>query len=66
MNNLKNQIKEVTGELKNKVNDLEQMKRNVKVSKISELSQELKLVYEEFKRFKELYKEAEIRSKEAT
>lgn len=41
------------------------IKKNVKVSKISELSQELKFTVEEFKKFKELYIEAELRSKEA-
>ncbi len=65
MNNLKIQLKEVNNELKNKVNEIELIKKNVKVSKISELSQELKVTVEEFKKFKELYIQAELRSKEA-
>ncbi len=58
-------MKEVSNELKNKINEMELIKKNVKVSKISELSQELKFTVEEFKKFKELYVQAELRSKEA-
>ena len=60
VNNLKIQLKEVNTELKNKINEIELMKKNVRVSKISELSHELKLTLDDFKTFKDLYVQAEI------
>ena len=62
INNLKKQIKEIETELKEKKDELENLKKNMKITKMVELTEENKVYKEEVKKLSGLFENSKKKS----
>ncbi len=62
--NLKKQVKEFENELKEKKDEIENLKRNMKITRMLELTEENKILKEEIKKITALYENSKKKSQE--